>query len=147
VHGELWQLQGKAVSPPERYADGIAYSQISAAEPPKPQIPYTGNSNDLNAFIALLMGIASVLACYGFWYVLPVAGFLLGLMAWLHARDSLNPRRTKWLAGGAMASSGVLLLVAFGFIVFILMCMVFSLSLPVRSGPPPTPYFFPTPTP
>jgi hypothetical protein len=147
VHGELWQLQGKAVSPPERYAAGIAFSQISAANLPQPQTPYQGNGNDVNALIALIMGVASVLACYGMWYVLPVVAFLLGLVAWFHARDSLNPKRTQWLAGGAMASGGVLLIVAFMFGVAILMCAVFSSGLPNRSGPPPTPYLFPTPTP
>jgi hypothetical protein len=147
VHGELWQLQGKTVQPPERYAAGIAFSQISAAEPPKPQTPYQGNSNDLNALLALMMGIASVLACYGFWYLLPFVAFLLGLVAWVQARDALNPKRTKWLAGGAMISSGVLLLAIFALVTAIMMCAVFSASITSRSGPPPTPYFYATPTP
>ena len=149
VHGEVWQLQGKVVHPPQRYADGIGFSQVSAANPPKADLPYQGNGNDLNALIALILGIASVLACYGFWYILPLIAFLLGLVAWLHSCDSFNPQRTKWLAGGAMASGGIFLLLTFGFIVMCLMCYVFMASLPSNSfgNRTPTPFRFPTPTP
>jgi hypothetical protein len=63
VHGELWQLQDRPTHPPERYAAGMAFSQISAATPPKPKTPCQGNSNDLNALLALILGVASVLSC------------------------------------------------------------------------------------
>ena len=92
------------------------------------------------------MGIAAVLACYGFWYLLPFVAFLLGLVAWVQARDALNPKRTKWLAGGAMISSGVMMAI-FALVTAIMMCVVFSASISSRSGPPPTPYFYATPTP
>lgn len=149
VHGEVWQLQGKAVHPPERYAEGIGFSQVSASDPPKADLPYKGNGNDLNALIALILGISSVLACYGFWYILPLIAFLMGLVAWLHARDSHNPNRTKWLAGGAMASGGIFLLLTFGFIILCLMCYVFTASLPNTNfaNTTPTPFRFPTATP
>ncbi len=149
VHGELWKEQGKAVHPPQRYAEGIGFSQISAANPPQPDIPYKGNSSDLNAFIAFVLGLSSILACFGIWYVLPLAAFLLGLVAWLHARDSVNPNRTRWLAGTGMASGGGFLLIVFGFIVLCLMCYVITIAASAGSGGyrPPTPFRFLTPTP
>lgn len=146
VHGELWQLQGRPVQPPERYAAGSAFSQVSAADPPKPHIPYQGNSNDLNALLALFMGIAGVLACYGAWYLLPVAAFLLGLVAWLNSRNALNPGRTRWLAGAAMASGGFLVLAALALVMAILMCAIFTANQP-RNGPTRPTYYYSTPAP
>lgn len=149
VHGEVWQLQGRAVHPPQRYAEGIAFSQVSAASPPKPNVPYQGNGNDVGALTAFILGVSSLLACWGFWYVLPLVAFLLGLVAWLHARDSLNPKRTRWMAGGAMASGGLFLLLAFGFFVMFMMCYVVMMATTIRTGGygTPTPFRFPTPTP
>ena len=149
VHGEVWQLQGRAVQPPQRYAEGIAFSQVSAANPPKPNVPYQGNSNDVGALVALILGVSSLLACWGFWYILPMVAFLLGLVAWLHARDSIHPKRTRWMAGGAMATGGIFLLLAFGFIMMCMMCYVFMLALPPTRPTfgTPTPFIFSTPTP
>jgi len=149
VHGEVWQAQGKAVYPPQRYAEGIAFSQVSAANPPKPHVPYQGNSNDMMALVAIVLGLSSLLACWGLWYLLPLVAFLLGLVAWLHARDALNPKRTRWLASGAMAAGGLFLLITFGFILMCMMCYIVTLTTSTRSGGfgTPTPFFFPTPTP
>lgn len=150
VHGEVWQAQGREVHPPHRYAEGIAFSQVSAANPPRPLVPYQGNSSDLTAFVALVLGISSVLSCLGFWYLLPLVGFLLGLVAWLHAREAVNPTHTRWMAGSAMATGGAFLLFSFGFVMLCMMCYVFAIA--ASSGPvsvfgTPTPFFFPTPTP
>jgi hypothetical protein len=149
VHGELWQAQGKVIHPPQKYADGIGFSQISAANPPEREVPYKGNSSDLNALLAFLLGIASVLSCLGFWYVLPVFAFLLGIVALLHARDALNPTRTRWLAGSAVATSGIFMLIIFGFIVLCMMCYIVSLASTASSGGffTPTPFRLVTPTP
>lgn len=112
-------------------------------------MPYQGNSNDVGALVALILGVSSLLACWGFWYILPVVAFLLGLVAWLHARDSIHPRRTRWMAGGAMATGGIFLLLAFGFIMMCMMCYVFMLALPPTRPTfgAPTPFIFSTPTP
>ena len=149
VHGEVWRAGGKAVHPPERYAEGIAFSEASAADPPKPKIPYQGNSNDLNALLALALGVSSLLACWGLWYLLPFFAFVLGLVAWLHARDAIDPKRTRLLAGGAMASGGIFLLLAFGFMMMCLMCYVATIAISngPSAGVTPTPRFFLTPTP
>lgn len=149
VHGEVWQAQDRVVHPPQKYASGIGFSQVSAASPPQPDVPYKGNSSDLNAFIAFVLGISSVLACFGVWYVLPLIAFLLGLVAWLHARDSLNPSRSRWLAGSAVASGGIFMLMAFGFIVMCMMCYIVSFASTASSGGffTPTPFRLVTPTP
>jgi hypothetical protein len=149
VHGELWQAQGKEVHRPQKYAQGIGFSQVSAANPPRQDVPYKGNSNDLNAFIALALGVSSLLACFGLWYVLPLFAFLLGLVAWLHARDSINPSRTRWMAGSAIASGGIFILIAFGFIMMCLMCYVLAIASSASSGGlfTPTPFRLMTPTP
>jgi hypothetical protein len=149
THAEGWQAQGRVVHPPQRYAEGIAFSQVSAANPPRPSVPYQGNSSDLTALVALMLGVSSVLACWGLWYLLPMVAFLLGMVAWLNARNAVNPARTRWLAGGAIATGGSFLLFSFGFIMICMMCYVFAIvaSRPLAGFNTPTPFFFPTLTP
>lgn len=113
-HAAEFLQQGRAVTPPERYAEGIGHSEVSAARPADDRLPYKGNSTDVAALIATLAGIAALLSCSGFTFVFPIVAFALGLAAWLQARTSADPTRTRWLAGVGVASGGV-------FVVFFLM--------------------------
>ena len=139
---------GKAVHGPGRYAAGIASSEASALNPKTGDVPYKGNSTDLGALVAAVAGITGLASCAGLTWVLPLLAFILGLVMWFQAKDSLNPRRTRWLAGIGLAGGGVFLVVVAGF--FAMLCLFFTFAaVTSRSGPSgfstPTPFPFPTP--
>jgi hypothetical protein len=119
---------GQPVIPPERYAQGIAASEVSAARPRLPDAPYRGNSTDMAGLVAAGAGLSGLLYCAGFAWAIPFVAFILGLVAWLQARDSINPQRTRWLAALGMAGGGVYLLVVLGFMLMIGMCMLSALA-------------------
>src|SRR5689334_16864137 len=56
---------GQTVAPPERYAEGIAASEASAARQTQPGPRYQGNGVDLTALVAALTGGAALLLCTG----------------------------------------------------------------------------------
>ncbi|MBL8059002.1 MAG: hypothetical protein JNK29_20010 [Anaerolineales bacterium] len=135
---------GRHVTPPEHYAEGIPHSQASAARLPQAEAPYKGNSTDLTALAALMAGLASALACFGLTYVLPLIAFILGLVAWLQARDALNPQRARRMSLVGLAGGGVFLLAVLGGLALMVLCFVlqFAVIMSANRGP-----VFPTPTP
>lgn len=148
-HAAEFQQAGKQVIPPDRYAAGIALSEASAARPSQPQVPYQGNSVDVTALIATVLGSLTLVWCAGMIWVIPLLAFLFGLTSWLQAKSAVDPQRTRWLSGLGMAGGGVFL----GFFIFI--ALMFSLCffsffaasglIGPRLGPTPIP--FPTITP
>ncbi len=139
----IWRAAGRSVLPPERYAEGIAQSEASAAQPVPDQAPYRGNSTDVSALLAAVLGLVGIGSCMGLSYVLPLAAFALGLVGWLQAKDSLDPRRTRWLAGAGLASGGVFIL---GFLCMATICLAsLVISLAASSGGPSAPFVTPTP--
>jgi hypothetical protein len=131
------------VTPPERYSEGIAHSEAAAYRPAAPAQPYQGNSTDLTALIAALAGAMALLSCAGLSWAIPLAAFILGLVAWLQARDAANPGRTRALAGLGLAGGGVFVLVMIGFALIMLLCFL----LAVLSSVPVGPRLVPTATP
>jgi hypothetical protein len=121
-----------AATPPERPAAATA-----------PALPYQGNGTDVSALVAGIIGGAALLSCAGLVWVLPFAGFILGLVALLQARQAANPRRTRWLAGVGLAGGGLYLLFIVGWLLVVLACVMpvwFSLlTAGPRVGPFPTP--------
>jgi hypothetical protein len=106
-HAAEFLQQGRSVTPPERYAEGIGPSEVSAARPAAGEWPYKGNSTDLTALLAAVAGLAALLSCSGFTFVFPLVAFVLGLVAWLQSSASADRTRTRWLAGVGLASGGV----------------------------------------
>jgi hypothetical protein len=149
AHAAEFEKEGKPVHPPERYAAGIAPSAASAARPTAQDVPYHGNSADVGALVAAVAGIAALASCAGMGWILPVLAVVFGLVSWLQAKDALNVRRTRWLAGIGMAGGGVFLL--FFVSVFGLMFVCFFLQVviasSVRTPPIPTAAPFATPIP
>lgn len=135
-HATEWLQAGKAVTPPERYADGIHHSQASAAQPPAQRIPYKGNGTDLTALVALVTGLAALLTCAGFAYVLPFLALGLGLVAVLQAKDALNPQRAQWMGAVGLAGGGIFLLFVLAMFVFFAACFLL-VTLASSSGPGP----------
>lgn len=140
---------GQTVTPPERYAEGIHHSQRSAAAPPQPDLPYKGNSTDVTALVAAVTGLASLLACGGFYYFLPLIALVLGLVAWLQAKDAHDPNRARWLGVVGLAGGSVFILGVLAFLAFFALCFILQFALVSQVGNPgpsfPTP--FPTLTP
>ena len=137
---------GEVVTPPERYAEGIAASEAAAARSPEARWPYQGNSTDLTALIAGLAGLGALLTCTGLAWALPFVAFGLGLVAWLQSRDAASPGRTRWLAGLGLAGGGVYLLFILAWFAFFAVCaltvVLSSLSSGPVVGPVPTPVPF-----
>jgi hypothetical protein len=140
---------GQAVTPPDRYAEGIAHSEASAARPATPDLPYKGNSTDLSALVAALTGLMALLSCAGLSWIIPFLAFALGLVAWLQARDAADPGRTRVLAGLGLAGGGIFVVVLIGFGLVVMLCMlsVFLSSLSVGPRLVPTPLPLPTTVP
>jgi hypothetical protein len=146
----VWRAAGRTVHAPERYAEGIAHSEASAAAPPIDAAPYRGNSTDVGALLAAVAGLLSLGQCFGLAYVMPLLAFGLGLVGWLQAKDSIDPARTRLLSGVGMATGGVFVLAGLAVLTLCLMCFVLSLAIPSNRGTvfsTPLPPTFPTPTP
>lgn len=136
---------GQSVTPPERYADGIHHSQASAAQIPQPDLPYKGNSTDLTALAALITGLAAFLSCAGLYYAIPFIAFVLGLVAWLQAKDAFDPRRARWMGMVGLAGGSLFILAVLGVIALVMMCFVLQFAL--ISSASGGPRFVPTPVP
>ena len=111
--------------------------------PPAAEAPYKGNSTDVGALIAAVVGVAALAACAGVVWALPLLAFFLGLVNWLNANDALDPKRTRWLSGLGMAGGGIFVLVGLAFLAACVVCSFLPLliaSLSNSSG-------FPTPLP
>lgn len=145
-HATEWLQAGKAVTPPERYAEGIHHSQRSAAAPPQPDLPYKGNSTDVMALAAAITGLASLLSCGGFYYFLPLIALVLGLIAWLQAKDAHDPGRARWLGVVGLAGGSVFILSVLAIMALFGLCFFLQFALISSPGPSfPTPLPPPTP--
>ena len=104
---------GLRVEEPGAYADQLLGAQVGADRKTKRERDavaagvYTGNSTDLLGFIGLLVGGVSLVTCCGAGYCLPLAGFVLSLVALINARHSLNPQRTRRMSLLGLLVSGV----------------------------------------
>jgi hypothetical protein len=101
-----------------------------SAERPKPIVTFMGNSYDLASVVAVTVGGVVLFTCFtcnmGF-YCLPLIPVILGIIALVSAKDSVNPERTKklsWIgigSGVAIIILAVLAIVAyFVFIFFVI---------------------------
>jgi hypothetical protein len=146
----IWRAAGRTVHSPDRYAEGIAQSEASASAPVPQSAPYTGNSTDVGALLAAAIGLLGLASCFGAGYLIPLLAFGLGLVAWLQAKDAVNPARTRLLSGVGLASGGVFVLGGLALMTLCLMCFVLSLAIPSNRTvviPTTAPYLLATPTP
>ncbi|HRF49506.1 MAG TPA: hypothetical protein PLC98_17885 [Anaerolineales bacterium] len=123
---------------PERYLDAHDDAEADALRAQVgPKAPYQGNTNDVIALVAAVVGVVAFSVNFGGMYVLPLFGLVLGIVAVLQARQSLNRKRTQTLGWVAIGSS-LVGIVIWG--VFILGCLgltflpLFIESL-TRNGP------------
>lgn len=137
-HAIEWLTAGKAVLPPERYAESLHLSQASAAQaPPAPEVPYRGRSADLSAVLALVFGLSSLLACTGLYWVLPFLAAGLGLFAWFQSKQAYDPARTRWLGGVGLATGGSLVAAMVLGVLFFALCWLALVAGALLSGNTP----------
>lgn len=132
--------QGLQVESPDTYAEAIGTvspahtrSVIAGNANPNSKGVYQGNSQDLGAFLAALLGLVTIFSCMGGAYCLPIVGLALGIFAYANAGKAIDPRRTRILAGTGIGVGGCLLLVVL-FYAFLFFVFVFS-SILASSGP------------
>jgi|GEM_PF-747821 len=160
-HAKLAESSGDKIYPPAAYADGINLAQVDATrnveqyaeeelnqlfKPRKNENPvlYRGNNADLNAFVAMLLGIFGVMSCCGAYICFPFMAVLMAVFALLNASDSVDPNRTRQQAIIALLTGG-------GISAGIVMCiggyiLLFSVAAATPTTFITTPYIFPTST-
>ena len=98
----------------------------------KPTVTFMGNTYDLTAVVAVTVGGVVLFTCFtcnlGF-YCLPIIPIILGIIALVSAKDSVNPERTKMLSwigigsGAALIIIGVLAMIAYFLFLFFVIGM------------------------
>ena len=164
-HAEQARRMGVEIEEPAMYADQLIGAQAGVASKRKRADDdnlYRGNSHDLTALIGLLIGVISLGMCCGAGYCLPVAGFVLSLVAVINAKEAHDPRRTRKFGLIGMLVSGVwvaAIALCVGLVLLPLNrsasvqqvspnMLATSLAVPHPGGSPtPTPTHTPTPTP
>lgn len=139
-HAQARKAQGEPVVSPERYVDAHDDAQADAQRLPLgPTAPYQGNTLDVLALVAAVIGAVAFAANFGALYVLPIFGVVLGLVAVLQAGQSQNRRRTATLGWVALGTSlaGILfwVVIFFGCVSLTFLPMLFNGTFNRNTGP------------
>lgn len=130
-HARAYESTGGKVQPPEAYDEALQPRELNDPLHPAPadRAPYRGNSYDLYAALAVVMGATSLASCMGFAYCLPLISGIIGLVALMNAKNALDPQRTRTLGalGLGIGALGLLPLLLFaGY--FMMMIFFFAVS-------------------
>jgi hypothetical protein len=68
---------------------------------------YKGNSHDLLSLLGALIGLITLSSCCGALYCLPIAGFVMSLVALINAKNAFDPKRTRKLSIVGLLVSGI----------------------------------------
>ncbi len=95
---------------------------------PQPQVSvptFVGNFNDVLAIVAATLAGVTVFGCltmnYGF-YCLPIVTVVVGAVAWVNAKSSVQPDRTKRWGLISLGTGSVFLVIM---IAIMLLCILF----------------------
>lgn len=152
-HAAGRKATGEPIVPPERYVEAHDDAQADALRGAHTATaPYQGNTIDVLALVAAVVGVVAFSLNFGGIYVLPIFGLVLGALAVLQAGQSLNRKRTAtlgWIALGASVVGIVFWLVIFFSCIGLTFLPIFFSSILNPNNPPiyPTsaPYLTPTP--
>jgi hypothetical protein len=92
---------------------------VAPLEREKPTVTFMGNSYDLTSVVAVTVGGVVLFTCFTCnlgWYCLPLIPIILGIIALISAKDSVDPERTKklsWIGIGSGAAIIILAVLAF----------------------------------
>lgn len=123
---------GVAITHPQVYAEAIELSAPTSFKG-QDEAPYRGNRFDLYALVGAMLGGGILANCTGLVYCIPVVALILGGYAYANANQSLNPQRTRLLAGISLTIAGLMFL----FFFVILMFFAFSIGMAIISSRSP----------
>ncbi len=112
---------------------------------PPPAPTFVGNTNDLVAIVAATAAGISSICCLSFGYgiyCLPLVGVLLGAVAIVNAKASMNPDRTRrwgWISVGISGAVLLVIVVAIGLFIAFYAVILASMLTSIESLPTPTP--------
>jgi hypothetical protein len=125
AHAEEARRRGMRIEEPSAYAAQLIGAQVGADRKEKRGLTsgdselYKGNSNDLMAFVGMLVGMITLTMCCGGACLLPIAGFAISVVALLNIGKSYDRRRTRRYAIlGALLSGVWVLLIAACFMLY-----------------------------
>lgn len=151
-HAEEARRRGLTIEEPGAYADQLIGAQAAMVGKRKrgstngDETLYRGNSHDLGALVAMLIGLISLTACCGGFYCLPPVGLILSLLALLNAKHAYDPSRTRKLGFIGLAATGVwVVLIAGCFLIY--GASMSAITTSVQSGPVQVWNMFPSATP
>lgn len=127
-HAGAHEAAGGTVISPDNYDTALQPQSLNGAPPAENKGEYRGNSMDLSAYTAMLVGLVTLLSCIGGSYFLPLVAGILGLIAFLNAQNSVDAGRTRTfgilgMAGGLL---GIVPIAIFFCFFLFMMGMVFS---------------------
>ncbi len=128
THADKAEAAGAFIRSPGNYADGLVPAQVEANRPRSaPGAPYEGNTTDMIALIALIIGVVSAGMCVpGLVCLLGPVGIVLSVVALLNAKDARNPKRTRTMAWISVALSSLWIIVMIACILFFIQGSVFT---------------------
>ena len=119
-HAAEARALGVKVDEPAAYAEQLVRAQVGADRKHKrgwhdaDDSLYKGNSNDLAALIALVLGVVTLGSCCGGFYCVPIVGLLLSILGLVNAGKAYDPSRTRKLSILGLLASGVVVLILVG---------------------------------
>lgn len=136
-HAADERAEGRTVFSPSAYADAIP-ATLAAAPATAEATPaqYQGNSTDLGALIAAVLGVTMIASCSGLGYCIPVLAVILGAALYSNADQALDPVRTRRLALTGIGTGGCLLLIVLSFITLYFGSILFAIALSATGAGP-----------
>ncbi len=108
---------GVRVDEPALYAEQLLSAQLDAGHKQKREWQeadsalYKGNTTDLTALIALVLGVVTLGSCCGGFYCVPLVGLVLSIFGLLNAHKAYDPGRTRRLSALGLVGSGAVVVV------------------------------------
>jgi hypothetical protein len=136
-HAQERQATGTKVLPPHTYQEAFAAGVVRNQEPAgtgedRPissggATVYKGNSNDLLSLLAVVLGLVTLVSCFGGVYCLPFVGIALAAIAYINAGQSVDPPRTRRMAGIGLGISAAIFLILAAFIFMYIFFIIFAI--------------------
>lgn len=121
--------QPEPQAPPAQLSSPVAPVTAAPAQPAEPH--YEGNSFDLYALIAAILGITSLAMCFSgnmLLYCLPFVPLVFGIIALRNSPRALNPSRVRTMGWIGVAAGAVGLVLVLIVVLFLTAYLVFIFS-------------------
>lgn len=112
---------------------GLGHAEPGAKSQAGARVTFMGNSYDLAAVVAAVLGgfvALSCLTCNMIWYCAPVGAIVLGLVGLLSTKEAVDADRTRLLSWIGIAGGAVVLVL----IVLCIVAYVGLIALAIASG-------------